>query len=369
MTPIHYLKIFFDIFTLAALLAFFCVIKYVATPFNSYFLCNDYSVNMPMKSSTVTNVYLILISLVFPLVLITTTTLMRLVDRKLKPEKHTRPSFNYKLKLLDNKRVLNVPGYLGDLYIYLGAFLFGCFATADITDFAKVVVGRLRPNFLDVCKPNVNPYTDLCVNSNRTYLVPDVDFVCTAPAELVNESRLSFPSGHSSLSFYSMVYLILFVKHAWSARRLGLFVCLVQFFLFALACMTALSRLADNKHHPTDVLAGSLLGASIGVLTFFQLTSFLRGSFDSSRYNSFKLASTNEDSLADMNNNNLLPIGSAGHYVDGGAASNNVNNRVIVYASVNEVDNLAYRNQRPVVNQSAQQETVKVKRQSTPQNY
>ena len=47
----------------------------------------------------------------------------------------------------------------GSIYCSLtGAFLFGMLMTMIFTDVTKIMVGRLRPTFLDICKPN----TTLC---------------------------------------------------------------------------------------------------------------------------------------------------------------------------------------------------------------
>lgn len=112
---------------------------------------------------------------------------------------------------------------------------------------------------------------------NRTYLVPGQDFKCMSrDLPSIEESRLSFPSGHSSIGFYSMIFLIFFIQHTWKCTRLGLMPRLVQLCLFILAVFIALSRIIDNKHHPTDVLAGTALGILAAVLTFRYLTDLLK---------------------------------------------------------------------------------------------
>jgi hypothetical protein len=92
----------------------------------------------------------------------------------------------------------------------------------------------------------------------------------------IDESRLSFPSGHSSIAFYSMLFLIMFIQHTWKCHRMGLMPRLVQLCLFSLAIFIALSRIVDNKHHPTDVIAGAALGTLGAVLTFRYLTDLLK---------------------------------------------------------------------------------------------
>ncbi len=39
-------------------------------------------------------------------------------------------------------------------YLFPGAFLFGMLMTMIFTDVTKIMVGRLRPTFLETCQPN-----------------------------------------------------------------------------------------------------------------------------------------------------------------------------------------------------------------------
>lgn len=94
----------------------------------------------------------------------------------------------------------NIPNWLYSVYNNLLWFLFGAACSQLITDIGKYTIGRLRPHFLDICKPNVE-----CDSNKFAYIE---DFKCTGDKGYrFNDSRLSFPSGHSSLSFYCMVYL------------------------------------------------------------------------------------------------------------------------------------------------------------------
>jgi phosphatidate phosphatase len=175
LQPVHWLKVGFDIASCLVLFLFFQTLKIFAKPFKSSFYCNDYSVNMPFKPSTVTNGALILIVFCFPfLVLIstefvrtlyirrttnatTTTTTTNTNNQSSSSNDVNRTRFVYKVKCFDNK-ILDVSEHIGNLYINCGAFFFGIAVVAVITDFVKYLVGRLRPNFLDVCQPNVDPY-------------------------------------------------------------------------------------------------------------------------------------------------------------------------------------------------------------------
>ncbi|ELV09305.1 Lipid phosphate phosphohydrolase 2 [Tupaia chinensis] len=100
--------------------------------------------------------------------------------------------------------------YLAAVYKVLGTFLFGAAVSQSLTDLAKYMIGRLRPNFLAVCDPdwsrvNCSSYVRLEVCRGR-------------PAD-VTEARLSFYSGHSSFGMYCMLFLaVRYVSDFFKAR-------------------------------------------------------------------------------------------------------------------------------------------------------
>ena len=49
--------------------------------------------------------------------------------------------------------------YVERCYRIIKVFLFGCAATQFLTEIGKYSVGRLRPHFFDVCKPNITTCT------------------------------------------------------------------------------------------------------------------------------------------------------------------------------------------------------------------
>jgi hypothetical protein len=66
------------------------------------------------------------------------------------------------------------------------------------------------------------------------------------------EDRQSFPSGHASDSF--MFATVFAVHYGWKAAVPG----------YAIASYVAATRLADRKHHLTDVVAGAGIGYLVG---------------------------------------------------------------------------------------------------------
>jgi len=119
----------------------------------------------------------------------------------------------------------------------LTAFAFTNFITTCI----KLSVGRYRPNYAGV-------------STNW-------------------DGRQSFPSGHSSLAFSSMVFLSLYVagklmiyrSHTGSLVAKGIIVVTP----IALAMFIAISRVVDYHHDFSDIIAGSLIGAGIGLMAYF----------------------------------------------------------------------------------------------------
>lgn len=122
-----------------------------------------------------------------------------------------------------------------------------------VTQVAKFYVGRLRPNFYAMC--GFNKETFQCTNGERMQM----------------EARMSFPSGHTSLSFAGLVCVVLFflgrvglgrniIGSAVASGR-GKILTVVSFTPLLLAFWCATSRLVDNWHHPSDIIAGSILGS------------------------------------------------------------------------------------------------------------
>ncbi|KAL3822606.1 hypothetical protein ACHAXA_006391 [Cyclostephanos tholiformis] len=136
--------------------------------------------------------------------------------------------------------------------------LVGIGASELITQTTKFYVGRLRPNFYGMCGFDVS--TLRCANG----------------FEMEMESRMSFPSGHSSLSFAGSVCLVLFFLGRCGLGRTAVpttrgrvvpmsswwrrFAFVMSFSPLLISLWCATSRLVDNWHHPSDILAGSIVG-------------------------------------------------------------------------------------------------------------
>lgn len=129
--------------------------------------------------------------------------------------------------------------------------------TVLTTNSFKILIGRPRPYFAAVCEGYISGSTT----------------VCSGNAHEVNEARKSFPSGHSSLSFATAVYLMGYIG---AKLRLGkletngvTWRIVVTFIPALLAGLVAASRTIDYHHHFSDVIGGSVLGTFIASVVVF----------------------------------------------------------------------------------------------------
>ncbi|XP_064849152.1 phospholipid phosphatase 3-like [Oncorhynchus masou masou] len=158
--------------------------------------------------------------------------------------------------------------YISALYKQVGVFIFGCAVSQSFTDIAKVSVGRMRPHFLDVCRPDWS-----AINCSLGYIT---DYQCNGPESKVQEARKSFFSGHASFSMYTMLYLVFYLQSRFTWRGARLLRPLTQFTLIMMSFYTGLSRISDHKHHPTDVLAGFAQGALVAYSIVFFVSDLFK---------------------------------------------------------------------------------------------
>ncbi|KAM4728990.1 phospholipid phosphatase 3-like isoform 2-T2 [Anableps anableps] len=219
-------------------------------PYQRGFFCNDESIRFPYKNSTVSTTVLTAVGVTVPVVSI-------IIGE------------SYRIYFLNegSKSFVGNP-YISALYKQIGVFIFGCAISQSFTDIAKVSVGRMRPHFLDVCKPDFS-----AINCSLGYIT---EYTCQGPESKVQEARKSFFSGHASFSMYTMLYLVFYLQSRFTWHGARLLRPLTQFTLIMMSFYTGLSRVSDHKHHPTDVLAGFFQGALVAYcIVFFVSDLFL----------------------------------------------------------------------------------------------
>ncbi|KAJ8964920.1 hypothetical protein NQ314_004527 [Rhamnusium bicolor] len=83
----------------------------------------------------------------------------------------------------------------------------------------------------------------------------------------MKEMRLSFPSGHSSFSMYTMVYFAIYLQKRMTWDGSKLLKHTLQYLAVLSSVFTAMTRVSDYKHHWSDVLSGLLIGALVAIIT------------------------------------------------------------------------------------------------------
>ncbi|XP_067824469.1 phospholipid phosphatase 2-like [Heptranchias perlo] len=226
----------------------FVILTLQAKPNMRGFYCNDDSIKYPYKTDTIS--HWMMAAVVIPACIIIITA---------------GEAFMVRLKHLYSRSEFN--NYVAALYKVVGVFLFGAAVSQSLTDIAKYTVGRLRPSFLALCKPDMS-----LVNCSQ-YVQSDI---CTGSIGNVTEARLSFYSGHSSFGMYCMVFLSLYVQARLRAKWARLLRPTIQFFLIAFAIYVGYTRVSDYRHHWSDVLVGFLQGAVIAILVVRYISDFYK---------------------------------------------------------------------------------------------
>ena len=221
----------------------------IGKPYHRGFYCNDESISYPFKESTVTSTMLYIIGIVLP---ITVMILTEICIHRLSAG-HAARTFMGR----------TIPSWVWNSYKVIGVFGFGAATSQLTTDIAKYTIGRLRPHFMDVCQPNID--CSLPENQHKYF----ENFHCTANAgtRKEKESRLSFPSGHSSFSAYTMLFLACYLQSRMTFKGSKLLRHALQYICLMLSWSTAMSRISNYKHHWSDVLSGLLIGSIVAVLT------------------------------------------------------------------------------------------------------
>ena len=147
----------------------------------------------------------------------------------------------------------------GDVHASLCFFFVTVGLTWLLTDTIKTYAGQLRPNFYDMCEFNKD--TLECETDSK---------------HLLQESRRSFPSGHSSLAFGSMMTLSLYFLGKVGIQRnmysqvpsfRSKILYLLSSLPLLLAFFIATSRIHDFWHHPADVVGGALIGVACALFS------------------------------------------------------------------------------------------------------
>lgn len=294
--PLYILsRIIFDSLALFIVFIPWIVLHAIKKPYIRGFFCDDESIRYPYKDSTVRSAVLTIVGFVVAFILITITeTAHHFYGHRDVPP----------FQISENRFI---PYFLVRIYRYFGVFLFGLAVQQTITNIGKYTIGRLRPHFLDVCKPKFNSLNCTYPGATANMFIYVDQYKCEMEeGRTAVESRLSFPSGHSSFSTFCAIYLSLYLQSRLSWNRLPPLKHSIQAFLLYGAVYTCLSRITDHKHHPTDVLTGAILGFFVAAVAALLVTDLFKtkGSFGSTNSKIVRDYTFNNDNNNSLPNNN-----------------------------------------------------------------
>ncbi|KAL5966092.1 putative phosphatidate phosphatase [Taenia solium] len=218
------------------------VVLYYLEPFKRGYFPNDDSLKYPYHSSTVRSIYLFTVAPLTTILIIIATELIR------------ARSYGFET------RYKHIPLIALNLYKFLYLLGFGYAVVSMFVHIGKVVLGRLRPHFYDVCGPAVVAETPYGYIS---------EFTCTkGDAALIKDMRLSFPSGHAAYSMFPAIFLAVYLHYRMPDIGMGSALqAFVQSAAVTAAFYVGMTRISDYKHHWTDVLGGMIIGALVGIFT------------------------------------------------------------------------------------------------------
>ncbi|KAJ1347916.1 hypothetical protein KIN20_003096 [Parelaphostrongylus tenuis] len=204
------------------------------------FFCDDESIRYPYKADTITSANLVIYA--YFVIIIT------VVATEWYFEDNSNSGTYIKLKV----GRITIPPFLVRALIYIGYSQIGAACMYVVINLTKVTIGRLRPHFLDVCKPK-----DLVCSKNE-YII---NYQCTGDESLVLEARKSFFSGHSAISMYASTFAVLYLLSR-IPRDLSIksVLPILQTIVIVMGLMISFSRISDNMHHWSDVMVGIIVG-------------------------------------------------------------------------------------------------------------
>lgn len=159
----------------------------------------------------------------------------------------------------------------------------GLALTQAFTDTIKHLAQSLRPDFLERCFGNL---ANIPLSLRAPGALATVADCTTTDFQILNDGRLSFPSGHASMSIFASVFVVLFLHEHLHGLSLTID-SITQGWKYILyltpltwGVCVSFSRMLDFRHHVLDVLCGMALGAIFALLSrFFFAPNLSRDAF------------------------------------------------------------------------------------------
>lgn len=137
-------------------------------------------------------------------------------------------------------------------------------STGCSTEIIKVIVSRPRPSFYYLC--NYKGYSNAVNSGNYTLYnelitinaIGNYDY-CYNNNE-VNNSISSFVSGHTSISFCSMLFTTFIVQKMFNIKNSFTLLGMFSYGFLIISAWIEITRIQDMRHHEDDIIGGVIVG-------------------------------------------------------------------------------------------------------------
>ena len=247
-------RVIIDIACFSIICSLCLLIHLYISPYKQGFWCNDKSIRYPyVKDSNVLSLFLVIFGFFLPIISI-------IIFESIEVNKSKQSNSNeFSWKSLTWK-----------IYKNLIVFIMGSISLLLMTITIKLICGRLKPYFIEICNPDVdcNTYIDEYID----------DYTCINDDEtIISDARMSFTSGYSAFSSYSVTYFVIHLNGNMKSKMLISLRTLIQLTSSLIPVFVGLNQVAANRHHWTDVLGGFVLGLSLSYVLVNYLLNYSCG--------------------------------------------------------------------------------------------
>ncbi|CAG5123560.1 unnamed protein product [Candidula unifasciata] len=252
MSALYFSKQFIvDVFIFILVFIPLALLHALGKPAANGFWCHDKSLGYPYRPDTVSMPMLMVLTFGAPFLVMAVIETIRAA---------------YRARLFRQFRA-EIQS-LGKAY---GVFLFGMAASCIFTESLKYSVGRLRPNFLDICRPDFDKLNCTTDTSSDRFIT---EYKCTntqMDERIIQDSQLSFPSGHASMSMFSALFTVFYLQMRLEVKFSLFLRPTLQMALILMAVFCCVTRVTDYKHFISDVIAGCVIGICLAWTMFYKI--------------------------------------------------------------------------------------------------
>jgi diacylglycerol diphosphate phosphatase/phosphatidate phosphatase len=162
--------------------------------------------------------------------------------------------------------------------IIMGFFIFNSMIIVDaVTEYLKRGIGEPRPCAFYLC--DYAGFAKAVNSGNYTNYYSETTFgkVGDFSKCVDHDGFMSWPSGHASTSFASMLASSFLLHYTFEFQE-PIFNC-VSYFPLIISTYISVSRVQDNKHHSYDVFSGAVIGC-VSTLFMWQLVKLMLKKLD-----------------------------------------------------------------------------------------